>query len=189
MIFKIDSFDKTTDLYMVSSDTGEKKCVSGLQIVGVLLKGFKFVNAKLTNKGFAILTNNGTRYVQVNGLDRQTLIQMHDIVDKERTTQQSQAKPIARAKSLIKRPINKNSNATYAYGSTITVQGKKFRNEREMCASFNRSYETYCDMIKKGYNREEALGIVEARPLDVVIKEKIRTQHMLDSMAVARGDF
>lgn len=194
MIFRIDNIDKTNDLYMVSSDTGEQKCVSGFQIVAVMCNGYKFVNAKLTNKGFAVLTDKGTRYIQINGLTRQQLVQMHNIVEQEKQLEEakkqqahSSGKPTARIKGIIKKPITKGPSS-YISGPSVTVGGVTYKNEVEMCKQHNRDYRQYKEMIKKGYTREEALGIVEARSMDEVAKEKLKASHVLDRMAYDRGE-
>lgn len=75
MIFKIVNFNKDLDIYAVISNEGEQKNVTSLQIVRVLLQGYKFDNAYLTQKGFALQTNAGTRYIQVR-MDKQTQMQV-----------------------------------------------------------------------------------------------------------------
>lgn len=198
MTFKIESFDKLTDLYLVVSDTGEQKYVTGIQIVQVMINGYKFINAKLTGKGFAILTNKGTRYVQVNGLPKQMQITMHNIVAaenkavevKKEQKEQKVNKPTlkVRAKAVTPKSDSTKSEKPKAF----TFRGERYLSERQLCKKFNRDIDTFKAMIAKGYNIEESLGLCKPRSdeeLKQALEERKRTFRTLDSMAVARGDF
>lgn len=201
MTFKIESFDKLTDLYLVVSDTGEQKYVTGIQIVQVMINGYKFINAKLTGKGFAIITNKGTRYVQVNGLPKQMQITMHNIVaaenkaaeiKKEQKEQKEQKviKPIPKVKAKAVTP--KSDSTKSEKPKAFTFRGERFLSERQLCKKFNRDIDTFKTMIAKGYNIEESLGLCKPRSdkeLEQALEERKRTFKTLDSMAVARGDF
>ena len=66
MVFKVVAFSKRNDLYKVVSDAGEQMDVRAIQILNVLLQGYKFVNVHLTGKGFGVVTPVGTRYIQIN---------------------------------------------------------------------------------------------------------------------------
>lgn len=66
MVFKVVAFSKRNDLYKVVSDAGEQMDVRAIQIMNVLLQGYKFVNVHLTGKGFGVVTPVGTRYIQIN---------------------------------------------------------------------------------------------------------------------------
>lgn len=198
MTFKIESFDKLTDLYLVVSDTGEQKYVTGIQIVQVMINGYKFINAKLTGKGFAILTNKGTRYVQVNGLTKQMQITMHNIVaaenkaaevKKEQKTQKAN-KPVHKVKAKAATPKSDSTNSEKP--KAFTFRGERYLSERQLCKKFNRDVDTFKSMIAKGYNIEESLGLCKPRSdkeLEQALEERKRTFKTLDSMAVARGDF
>lgn len=198
MTFKIESFDKLTDLYLVVSDTGEQKYVTGIQIVQVMINGYKFINAKLTSKGFAILTNKGTRYVQINGLPKQMQITMHNIVAaenkavevKKEQKEQKVSKPTlkVRAKAVTPKSDSTKSEKPKAF----TFRGERYLSERQLCKKFNRDIDTFKTMIAKGYNIEESLGLCKPRSdkeLEQALEERKRTFKTLDSMAVARGDF
>lgn len=71
MIFRIVNFNREYDIYGVISNEGEQRNVTSFQIIKVMLQGYKFDNAYLTKKGFALQTDSGTRYFQVN-MDKQT---------------------------------------------------------------------------------------------------------------------
>lgn len=75
MVFRIVNFNRELDIYSVISNEGEQRNVTSFQIVRVMLQGYKFDNATLTQKGFALKTDNGTRYIQVK-LDKQTQMQL-----------------------------------------------------------------------------------------------------------------
>lgn len=66
MVFKVVAFSKRNDLYKVVSDAGEQMDVRAIQILNVLLQGYKFVNVHLTGKGFGVVTPAGTRYIQIS---------------------------------------------------------------------------------------------------------------------------
>lgn len=71
MIFRIDTFNKSLDVYEVSSNTNERKTVTSYQILQVMANGYKFVNAGLTSKGFYISTNTGKTYIQIKGVPKE----------------------------------------------------------------------------------------------------------------------
>lgn len=205
MIFEIETFNKDLDIYTVVAKTGEKKVVSAAQIVMVMLKGVKFTNAKLTGKGFAILTSKGTRYIQVNGLPKQVLAQMHTMAAQEQTAKKNNVTStpsghqqhnkqeatvsgqVQIKNAMIKRAPSAGSGS-YVSGTPVTVGGVTYKSTREMCTKHNRDFQVYSEMLKKGYTKEEALGIVDARPIDVVAKERLKTSHALDRMAYDRGE-
>lgn len=83
MIFRIVNFNKELDLYSVISNEGEQKNVTSFQIVKVILQGYKFDNAYVTKKGFAINTTSGIRYIQV-ALYKQTQSQLIQFMNEQR---------------------------------------------------------------------------------------------------------
>lgn len=83
MIFRIVDFNKELDLYSVISNEGEQKNVTSFQIVKVMLQGYKFDNAYVTKRGFAIKTASGIRYIQVT-LDKQTQLQLIQFMNEQR---------------------------------------------------------------------------------------------------------
>lgn len=190
MLFKINSFDKTTDLYEVGCDTGESKYVTGYQIVQVMLQGYKFVNAKITKKGFGIITDNGTRWVQINGLNKQMQSQMHAMAEKERL-EAEQAKAVR--KSPIKKPITQaiaSERTVSSYSSKkLFFRGDTFLTEEALCKKYNRDLVEFKKMRSIGYSVEESLGLKQPRTLEEVLKEKRLNEMRLDQMARARGDW
>ena len=88
MIFRIVDFNKELDIYSVISNEGEQKNVTSFQIVNVMLQGYQFDNAYLTQKGFAVKTNNGTRYFQVNMDKRTQMLVMQFLTAKKLQEQQ-----------------------------------------------------------------------------------------------------
>lgn len=83
MVFRIVNFNKELDLYSVISNEGEQKNVTSFQIVKVMLQGYKFDNAYVTKKGFAINTTSGIRYIQV-ALDKETQLQLIKFMQEQR---------------------------------------------------------------------------------------------------------
>lgn len=83
MVFRIVNFNKELDLYSVISNEGEQKNVTSFQIVKVMLQGYKFDNAYVTKRGFAIKTASGIRYIQVT-LDKQTQLQLIQFMNEQR---------------------------------------------------------------------------------------------------------
>lgn len=83
MVFRIVNFNKELDLYSVISNEGEQKNVTSFQIVKVMLQGYKFDNAYVTKRGFAIKTASGIRYIQV-ALDKQTQLQLIQFMNEQR---------------------------------------------------------------------------------------------------------
>lgn len=83
MIFRIVNFNKELDLYSVISNEGEQKNVTSFQILKVMLQGYKFDNAYVTKRGFAIKTASGIRYIQVT-LDKQTQLQLIQFMNEQR---------------------------------------------------------------------------------------------------------
>lgn len=83
MIFRIVNFNKELDLYSVISNEGEQKNVTSFQIVKVMLQGYKFDNAYVTKRGFAINTASGIRYIQVI-LDKETQLQLIHFIQEQR---------------------------------------------------------------------------------------------------------
>lgn len=83
MIFRIVNFNKELDLYSVISNEGEQKNVTSFQILKVMLQGYKFDNAYVTKKGFAINTTSGIRYIQV-ALDKETQLQIIKFMQEQR---------------------------------------------------------------------------------------------------------
>ena len=83
MIFRIVNFNKELDLYSVISNEGEQKNVTSFQIVKVMLQGYKFDNAYVTKRGFAINTASGIRYIQVM-LDKETQLQLIHFIQEQR---------------------------------------------------------------------------------------------------------
>lgn len=84
MIFRIVNFNKELDLYSVISNEGEQKNVTSFQIVKVMLQGYKFDNAYVTKRGFAINTASGIRYIQVM-LDKETQLQLIHFIQEQRS--------------------------------------------------------------------------------------------------------
>lgn len=83
MVFRIVNFNKELDLYSVISNEGEQKNVTSFQIVKVMLQGYKFDNAYVTKRGFAINTASGIRYIQVM-LDKETQLQLIHFIQEQR---------------------------------------------------------------------------------------------------------
>lgn len=83
MVFRIVNFNKELDLYSVISNEGEQKNVTSFQIVKVMLQGYKFDNAYVTKRGFAIKTASGIRYIQVT-LDNNTQMQLIQFMQEQR---------------------------------------------------------------------------------------------------------
>lgn len=83
MVFRIVNFNKELDLYSVISNEGEQKNVTSFQIVKVMLQGYKFDNAYVTKRGFAIKTASGIRYIQA-ALDKQTQLQLILFMNEQR---------------------------------------------------------------------------------------------------------
>lgn len=83
MIFRIVKFNKELDLYSVISNEGEQKNVTSFQIVKVMIQGYKFDNAYVTKRGFAINTASGIRYIQVM-LDKETQLQLIHFIQEQR---------------------------------------------------------------------------------------------------------
>lgn len=99
MIFRIVDFNKELNIYNVISNEGEQKNVTSFQIVNVLLQGYQFDNAYLTQKGFAVKTNTGTRYIQVN-MDRGTQALVMKFLNRLKVQEQQRLKMIAEKKRL-----------------------------------------------------------------------------------------
>ena len=101
MVFRIVDFNKELDIYSVISNEGEHKNVTSFQIVKVMLQGYNFDNAYLTQKGFALQTNRGTRYIQVN-LDRQTQMFVMQFLSKKKLDEEKQRHEIELAEQKRK---------------------------------------------------------------------------------------
>lgn len=98
MIFTITTISNNIDSYEVVSDTGERKVVTGYQIVQVMVNGFKFTNAYLTKKGFAVIYNGDRKkYIQIDGIPKELLKKMAYIVEQntqaQKQMQQLQKQP------------------------------------------------------------------------------------------------
>lgn len=99
MVFKIVNFNKDLDIYAVISNEGEQKNVTSFQIVRVLLQGYQFDNAYLTQKGFALKTNKGIRYIQVK-LDKQTQVQLNKYIYDKKQAEEQRKRELAAAEQL-----------------------------------------------------------------------------------------
>ena len=62
MIFTVTNIIKSKNLFNVTCETGESQMVTAGQMISALLNGTQFTNVKLTKKGFAVATPQGTRY-------------------------------------------------------------------------------------------------------------------------------
>lgn len=100
MIFKIISFNKELDMYKVVSNTGEQKTVTAIQIVLVMLQGYTFDNASLTQKGFSIKTNSGTRFIQVN-TNKQTQVQITKFLNNKKQAKEQKRNNVEASKSVV----------------------------------------------------------------------------------------
>lgn len=217
MIFRIVNFNKELDLYSVISNEGEQKNVTSFQIVKVMLQGYKFDNAYVTKRGFAINTASGIRYIQVM-LDKETQLQLIHFIQEQRRLeleaerqkaiqqeqlrkqqeqkrqeqlrkQQEQAKKQSTAKTEEARNGNK---VTKIQGSNtrsqkILYRGTLYLSEESLCRKFNRDINLFRTLRSKGYSIDEALGVKPLRPEEELVSPK-QIQRMLDSMARQRGE-
>lgn len=107
MIFRIVDFNKELDLYSVISNEGEQKNVTSFQIVKVMLQGYKFDNAYVTKRGFAIKTASGIRYIQVT-LDKDTQLQLiHFMQEQRRLELEAERQKILQQEQLRKQQEQK----------------------------------------------------------------------------------
>lgn len=209
MVFTIINFNKQVDIYTVESDTHEKQCVSAVQIVQVMLKGYNFTNAKLTKKGFAISTDKGTRFVKVEGLSRQVYAAMSAKIDSEKAAEESKKHAMTQAiqstprtethgtrKKVAARPskngVSPEAQKRLEYEKPIIYMGNTYFSEKQLCAHFNRDLGTYKKLRTKGYSISEALGKVPLRPESELQKDKESRQDIsraLDNLAYQRGEY
>lgn len=111
MIFRIVDFNKELDLYSVISNEGEQKNVTSFQIVKVMLQGYKFDNAYVTKRGFAIKTASGIRYIQVT-LDKDTQLQLiHFMQEQRRLELEAERQKILQQEQLRKQQEQKDKNS------------------------------------------------------------------------------
>ena len=190
MLFRIQSFNKSLDMYNVISDTGESKCVTAYQIVQVMLNGFVFDNAKLTKKGFAINTERGTRYIQIDNLPKTVILAINNKLEMDRINEELKKQQMTQA---IKKPSAQTKVGRHAITSTktksIMYRGTKYLTDKHLCRKFNRDVNTFRHLLSKGYSLDEALGLRELRPESEVEADRKRNKAVLDSMARERGEF
>lgn len=205
MIFTITSMNKEFDMYTVVSDTNEQKTVSGAQIIGVMCNGYVFSNAKLTNKGFAVVTTKGTRYIQVSmNKAMQTMVQnkirelaaleeakkaqmskavnspVSTLVGKKYTQQNKEYKPVN-----VKQKIE-NKKPTF---NRIIFRGKHYFSAKAICKDFGADVEVFMLRYSKGYPIGQCLGI---EPLfnDKELKDFKEAQMKVSiAMSRERGEF
>ena len=202
MIFRINSFNKELDMYEVISDTNQRMTVTSYQIVNVMVQGYIFDNAKLTKKGFAIKTDSGTRFIQVNGMPRELLALINNKLLEEKMMEEQKKQQMTRAINstssnvIVDKPINRNVTLP---GSNIKVNGSNgrtpvsfrgtlYRSEELLCKQFNRDVKEFKQLRAQGYSVEESLGLKALRPKSELIS--LSTQNkMLDRMASLRGEY
>lgn len=181
MIFRIVDANKQLDLYNVLSNSGEQMNVSSLQIVRVMAKGYKFDNAYLTKRGFALETDRGTRYFQIS-MDHETQILVNNALQKIKETkvnkQETQKKISGNRTSKI--PVHKNTKIVY--------RGDTYLSDMSLCRKFNADVERFRILRSKGYSVDESLGLKPLRSAEELISNK-QIQRTLDSMARVRGEF
>ena len=182
-----------------------------------MLQGYKFDNAYVTKRGFAIKTASGIRYIQV-ALDKQTQSQLIQFMNEQRRLeleaerqkaiqqeqlrkqqeqkrqeqlrkQQEQAKKQSTAKIEEARNGNK---VTKIQGSNtrsqkILYRGTLYLSEESLCRKFNRDINLFRTLRSKGYSIDEALRVKPLRPEEELVSPK-QIQRMLDSMARQRGE-
>lgn len=192
MVFKVESFNKGLDMFNVISDTGEQKYVTSYQIIQVMVNGYQFLNAYLTKKGFAIKTDRGTRYIQVDmpkdlALAVKNKIEFDKQVADNMKNQQVKTVGKVRAKAKVAVGTNRQTSKLEE-SSTIIHRGTRYLSDIHLCKKYNRDINTFRSLYSKGYSVDEALGLRELRPEAEVIAERKRTLGMLDSMARGRGE-
>lgn len=216
MIFTITALNKDLDMYTVISDTNEKKNVTSLQIVSVMCNGYMFTNAKLTNKGFSVVTTKGTRYIQVKmNKDMQIIVQnkmrmlaaleeskkkqmsnaLNNTVKTSNITNTSKTQQIGRPPVESKQyaPENINIKQKITGNKTsitkIIFRGKHYYGVKDICEKFNSDPKVFLERYEKGYSTEECLGLVPLRSESELIKFKQANQKAMLSMAINRGEY
>lgn len=200
MIFSIRSFNKNMDMYEVVSDTNELRVVSALQIVTVMAQGYEFNNAYLTRKGFAIKALGRTKYIQLNNISPQLnnaiINRLNTIKITEDTKKQQMTEAIKKPQAVIRKKITipkdykpRDTDAgTCRKMQPIYYRGTIYYSPNELCAKHGQNPEKFMMLYNKGYSVEEALGLKPLRPEEELVSHK-QIQHMLDSMAIQRGEF
>lgn len=211
MIFTITSINKDLDIYTVVNETNEQKVVSGIQIVSVMVNGYQFNNAKLTNKGFAVVTTKGTRYVQVamtKDVQLKVASKVKEIAAREevKKSQMSKAvnsdKVVNAPKPIGRPPVNKSAGSSLENvnikqkieGRKTTVtriifRGKHYYGINDICKKFNVDPKVFMERYEKGYTTEECLGLVPLRSDKELAEFKAANQRVINSMARQRGEF
>lgn len=207
MIFTVTSIMKNKDLFNVVSDTGEGMIVTAVQILNVLLQGYQFTNVKLTKKGFAVATPQGTRYTQLN-MSKETAAKVKFIVDKQneaekqtklmvqqmkqqmsqrtQQTQQTQCRSIEntirpKAKSQTQK-INRTNNR-----EKVVYRGDVYLSVESLCKKFNRDVNTFRKLRDKGYTMDEALGLMPLRPESELTMTRQQINKRIDSSFSTQG--
>lgn len=216
MVFQVQSINKNKGTYLVASDTGEQQWVRAEQIVNVLLQGFKFTNAHLTGRGFAIETPKGTRYVQLKNMTKeleatikQRIAYDKNLEDQAKTAVEQQEKMVKQVeKEQAKRFAEQEKQRVQArprakavakagsdsakignnINNTITYRGKTYLSAATLCKEYNRDLNEFKQLIQKGYSIPEALGVQPLRPESELPKSKERMSKVLDSMESKRGN-
>lgn len=208
MVFKVVAFHKRTDLYKVVSDAGEQMDVRAIQILNVLLQGYKFVNVHLTGKGFGIVTPVGTRYVQINmdantqrivyetlknmKLAEQQAKQQQEQLKKQQQEQlrKQQAKQEAQAKeNEAANKLGKTTKINTKVPSTkIIYKGDTYMSDKILCRKFGADIERFRKLRQCGYSIDEALGLKPLRPQSELVSPK-KVEKALDSMERQRGEY
>lgn len=218
MVFKVVAFSKRNDLYKVVSDAGEQMDVRAIQILNVLLQGYKFVNVHLTGKGFGVVTPVGTRYIQIN-MDANTQRMVYEtlknmkLAEQQAKQQQEQLRKQQEQEQLRKQQQEqlrrqqqekqqaqaKKSEADNKKGKTtkinakapstkIIYKGDTYMSDKILCRKFGADVERFRKLRKCGYSIDEALGLKPLRPQSELVSPK-KVQKALDSMARQRGEY
>ena len=205
MIFTITSINKELDMYNVVNETNEQKVVSAVQIVGVMCNGYAFSNAKLTNKGFAVATTKGTRYIQVHmNKAMQIMVQnkVRELAALEEANKAQMSKAVNSPESPLVnkkykqqtkeyKPVNvkqkiENNKPTF---NRIIFRGRHYFSAKAICKDFGAIVEEFTAKYEKGYPIGQCLGI---EPLfnDKELKEFKEAQMKVSiAMSRERGEF
>ena len=172
MTFRILEMHKNIDTYTVSNNLRETMMVSGYQIIGAMLQGHEFENARLTKKGFAIVTDKGTRYVQLR-LDRNTSILIEQKLENDRLAEEAKKQQMARA---IKKPVvsnNRQSINNNKNTQAIVFRGDRYVSDTQLCKKYNRDINTFRSLVKKGYSISELNNVYTGNDiLDLILSQK-----------------
>lgn len=189
MIFTVTNIIKNKNIFNVVSDTGESKLVTAGQILSVLLQGFQFTNVKLTKKGFAVATPQGTRYTQLN-MNKETAAKVAFIVDKQneaiKIAKQQQAQMQAQVKQ---QQVNRGRQKIVGRNNTsrVVYKGDIFSSDEKLCKKFNRDVNLFRQLRAKGYTMDEALGLMPLRPESELTMTQTQLRKQTDSYLASKG--